>query len=124
VLRESLTSGGWDQQFERVLWETERVEDAMERTYMKEPFNMDVLSERNYGFVVRTPAIQYDIGEPCVLVVTCDGFGNLHDEIKTGRAYLPSQRVTLIGEYAPGVTLHSDRLRHGPGVGALRRGGT
>jgi len=67
VLRESLTSGGWDQQFERVLWETERVEDAMERTYMKEPFNMDVLSERNYG---------------------------------------------------------SDRLRNGPGVGALRRGGT
>jgi hypothetical protein len=39
----------------------------MERTYMKEPFNMDVLSERNYG---------------------------------------------------------SDRLRNGPGVGALRRGGT
>ena len=85
----------------------------MERHYMKNSFPWAALSERSYGFVVRASAVQYDVtGEPCVFAVTCDGWRSLYDEINAGRAYLYPVRVTVVGEYEPGILLiRSDKLR-------------
>ena len=90
----------------------------MERHYMKKSFPWTALSERSYGFVVRASAVQYDVtGEPCVFAVTCDGWRSLYDEINAGRAYLYPVRVTVVGEYEPGVMLiRSDELRNGAPV--------
>jgi hypothetical protein len=87
----------------------------MEKHYMKWPFDRTVLSERRYGFAVKAAAVQYDVsGEPCVLVVQCDGFGDFFAEIKAGRAYLHPVRITLVGELEPGVVvIRSNRLRNG-----------
>lgn len=86
----------------------------MEKHYLTWPFDTYALSERGYGFAVRSNAIQFDVtGKACVLVVTADGFGDLYRDVEAGRGYLIAVPVTVIGELEPGVAvIRSNRLRN------------